>query len=442
MSLLLELTLRGSAAVLGIFVLDRSLAGRICASSRRLWWCILPLAFLVPWRIPMLSALGRLPPVIEFLDQPQIEIPAGAQAAATNGMNRTTLGLGIWLAGALAYVVIVVIQTRRACRRWSRERLSTDHPLLELLEDCKAEADVTAPIGLVVSNSVSSPAIMGWLRPRILLPESLAAAAPALVLRPIFLHELAHFRCYDVPFNWLLTLVRAIHWFNPLAHLGAVSWTHFREEAADEAAVKWMRNDSAMVYGDALVHSLRHCRGASAPFGSIAIVESVQQLKKRIFMINHFQDKSPCALLAGILSLLLAAVVGSVSAQAGGTAPSDPRMAVVALSQAWLQEIDGGRFQQSYDRSGTWFHHLCTPEEWASWMTKRSLNSGKCTQRQQVKEVRFETEPSGKTAGEWAYVEFASSFEKRGDSTELVVLKKEADGTWKVAGYAMGERKP
>src|SRR5208283_5422907 len=285
MSLLLELTLRGSAAVLGIFVLDRSLAGRICASSRRLWCCILPLAFLVPWRIPMLSALGRLPPVIEFLDQPQIEIPAGAQAAATNGMNRTTLGLGIWLAGALAYVVIVVIQTRRACRRWSRERLSTDHPLLELLEDCKAEADVTAPIGLVVSNSVSSPAIMGWLRPRILLPESLAAAAPALVLRPIFLHELAHFRCYDVPFNWLLTLVRAIHWFNPLAHLGAVSWTHFREEAADEAAVKWMRNDSAMVYGDALVHSLRHCRGASAPFGSIAIVESVQQLKKRIFMI-------------------------------------------------------------------------------------------------------------------------------------------------------------
>jgi beta-lactamase regulating signal transducer with metallopeptidase domain len=385
----------------------------------------------------MLPALGQLPPVSEFGNQLQIEIPAGVHSAAPHGMGSVTLGLEIWLVGALAYVAIVTIQTGRASRRWSRERLSTDHSLLELLENCKAEADVTAPIGLVVSNSVSSPAIMGWLRPRILLPESLAATAPAVVLRPIFLHELAHFRWYDVPFNWLLTLVRAIHWFNPLAHFGAISWAHFREEAADEAAVKWMRDDSAIAYGDALVRSLRQYRGTSVPFGSFAIGESVHRLKKRIYMINHYRDKSPRVLLTGIVSLLLAAVVCSISAGAAGSTPSDPRVAVVTISQTWLKEIDGGQFQQAYDYTGTYFHHICTAEEWISWRARDSINFGKCTQRQQVKDVRFDTEPSGKYAGEWAYVEFDSSFEKQGDKTQLVVLKKETDGIWKVAGYSI-----
>jgi hypothetical protein len=115
---------------------------------------------------------------------------------------------------------------------------------------------------------------------------------------------------------------------------------------------------------------------------------------------------------------------------------------VVAISQTWLTEIDGGQFQQSYDHAGTWFRQIASAEEWLSWMTKRAADEGKCTQRQQIKDVRFETETAGKYAGEWAYVDFASSFEKRGDRSELVILRTEKDGSWKVAGYAIGDRKP
>jgi beta-lactamase regulating signal transducer with metallopeptidase domain len=441
-SLLLELTLRGSVAALMIFLLDRTLAGRISGPSRRLWWCFIPLAFLVPLRIPVFRVLGHLPPMTGSRNHASIEFPAGATAATKAGMEGVPLEMDIWLAGVFAYVAAVGIQTARASRLWSRKRLSTDHSLLELLEDCKAETGVTAPIGLVVSSSVPSPAILGWLRPRILLPESLVAAASTAELRPILLHELAHFRWYDVPFNWLLTLVRAVHWFNPLAHFSAISWTRFREEAADEAAVKWMRDDSAIAYGDALVRSLRQYSGASAPFGSLAIVESVHHLKRRICMINHYRDKSPRVLLTGIVSLLLAAVVFSISARAADSTSSGPKAAVVAISQTWLKEIDSGQYQQAYDYTGVWFHHLVAAEEWIPWMIRDSVNLGKCTQRQQVKEVVFKTDPKGPFEGEWAYVEFESSFGNKGNKTQLVVLKKEADGIWKVAGYSIGDRKP
>lgn len=442
MNLLLELTLRGSAAALIILVFDRAFAGRISGPSRRLWWCFLPLAFLVPLHVAMLPALGHLPPLGNLRNQQQIEIPNGADAAPKIGTGGAALEVGIWLAGAFLYIAIVAIQTGRASRRWSGRRLSTDHSLLELLEDCKAEAGVTAPIGVVVSESVSFPAIMGWLRPRILLPESLSTDASAAVLRPILLHELAHFRWYDVPFNWLLTLVRAIHWFNPLAHFGAISWTRFREEAADEAAVSWMRGDSAMAYGDALVRSLRQYRGTSVPFGSFAIFESVHHLKKRIYMINHHQDKSPRALLTGIVSLLLTAVVCSISARASDGTSSDPRAAVVAISQTWLKEIDGGQYQKAYDYTGAWFHHLVTAEEWIPWQIRDSANLGKCTRRQQINDVVFRTETKAPYDGEWAYVTFESSFEKQPRKFQLVVLRKEADGIWRVAGNSIGDSEP
>jgi beta-lactamase regulating signal transducer with metallopeptidase domain len=440
---LLDLTLRGSAATLILLALDALLAGRVGGPSRRVWWSLLPLAFLVPVHIPAFPALGRIQAAAQVRDLPRMLVPQEHGLIASAARHRVSLPFAVWLAGALAYGAFVAIQTVRASRRWSRERLSTDSKVLELLEDCKREAGVTAPIGVVVSKSVSSPAILGWLRPRILLPEPFVAISSADELRPILLHELAHFRWCDVPFNWLLTLVRAVHWFNPLSHIGAVSWTRFREEAADETAVAWMRDKPESAYGDALMRSLRECHGSSVPFGSLAIVESVEHLKKRITMINRYQDKAPRILLTGVVSVLLAAFLGSISARAADDLYPDPKAAVIAISRTWLEHIDGEDYQLAYNGTGDWFHYLVSAEEWIPWMKKSVLEHGKCTKREVAKEVAFDTKPKGtKYEGEWATVVFKTTFEKGPVKTQLVSLKKESRGFWEVAGYSIGDWKP
>lgn len=442
MNTLLELTLRGSAATVIVLILEGLFAGRLRGPSRRVWWCFLPVAFLVPVHIPVLPALGRLQPPAAIRNFPQMVISRKNTVSPRAGIGWGSIEISIWLAGAFAYAAFVGIQTARVSRRWSRARLSTDHLLLELLERCKSEAGVTAPIGIVVSSSVPSPAILGWLRPRILLPESIAAASSSNRLRPILLHELAHFRWYDVPFNWLLTIVRAVHWFNPLAHIGSISWTRFREEAADEAAVTWMRDNSAGAYGDALVHSLRECHGSSVPYGSLAIVESVRHLKRRLFMINRFKDKAPRALLTVAVSLLLAGVVCSITARASDDLYPDPKAAVIAISHTWLDQIDNADYQLAYNGTGAWFHYLVSAEEWIPWMKREALKHGKSTERHLIKEVTFDTKPKGtKYEGEWATVVFKASFEKGPDKTQLVSLKKE-DGIWKVAGNSISDWKP
>jgi beta-lactamase regulating signal transducer with metallopeptidase domain len=443
MNTLLELTLRGSAAVLIVLVLDGLYASRLRGHSRRIWWCFPPVAFLVPFQIPVLPQYGHLGLQTKIGNLPPMVVPREAAAGSLAGIGWDSIEISIWLAGAFTYAAFVGIQTFRVSRKWSRERLSTDHSLLELLEQCKSEAGVTAPIGVVVSSSVSSPVILGWLRPRILLPQSAAAASSRGRLRPILLHELAHFRWYDVPFNWLLTVVRAVHWFNPLAHLGSIFWTRFREEAADESAVTWMEDTSGSAYGDALVHSLRECHGPSAPYGSLAIVESVHHLKRRIFMINQFKDKAPRGLLTGVVSILVAAVVCSISAKAADGLYPDPKAAVIAISRTWLEHIDNEDYQLAYNGTGDWFHYLVSAEEWTPWMKKNVLGHGKCTKREVAKEVTFETDPKGsRYEGEWTNVVFKSTFEKGPVKTQLVSLKKEKSGFWKIAGYSIDDWKP
>jgi beta-lactamase regulating signal transducer with metallopeptidase domain len=443
MSLLTELTLRGSAAVLIILVLERTLGGRISSPSRRLWWGVLPLAFLVPLRVPVFPALGRLPPVAEVRSPISLLAPLAPPVGGKRALGAGTLEIGLWLFGGFVYAAMVGVQTARATRRWSRERLSTEKALLHLLEGCKSESGVTVPVGLVVSSSVPSPAIMGWLRPRILLPESVATGTPASELRPILLHELAHLRSHDVPFNWLLTIVRAVHWFNPLAHLGAISWSRFREEAADEAAIRWMRDDSGAAYGEALVRSLRLHRRASAPFGSLAIIESVHHLKKRINMITRYKNKSPRLLLTGITLFSMAAVVCSISGKADDTTSSDPNVATVATAQRFLTELDDHRFEAVWNENTTRLQKVMgTESDYIALMekSKRSL-FGKCSERKLAADVLFKTDPEPNFKGDYAYLYFDSSFANNPvPQRELVILRKEADGTWKIDSWAYDDR--
>ena len=439
MSHLLELTLRGSAAVAMILLLERSLGSRICSRSRRFWWWVLPLAFLVPLRIPVFPALSRVPSALEIGKPPTPPTILPAMAAGKPVPQATNFVWALWIAGALAYGATAAVQTLRARWKWSREHPSHDLALAALLESCRAEAGVAAPVGLVVSSSVGSPAVMGWLRPRILLPESVAVGTPAAGLRPILLHELAHVRSRDIPFAWLLTLVRAVHWFNPMVHLGAIAWSRFREEAADEAAIRWMREESGAGYGEALLRSLRLRRHTAMPFGSLAIVESVNHLKKRIQMINRYENKSSRILVTAIGALSMLAVVASISAKADDDVSSDPAFTSVSAAQRFLKDVDGLRWDAVWkDATPRLQKFEGTEDAFIALMGKsKRAQFGKCLDRKLTALV-FRTDPEPAFKGDYAYLYFDASFENNPTpQREFAVFKKDADGSWKNDGWAV-----
>ncbi|MGA3171529.1 MAG: M56 family metallopeptidase [Chthoniobacteraceae bacterium] len=429
MSLLLTLTIRGSLAFLLVWALDVALAGRMRASGRRWWWMLVPLAWLVsiPLPIPHVERIA----IIRAINAPMAAMDAPATDDGGTPTNGASIWLWLWLAGAAIYLLAVVIQTRIALHRWSHERLSTDSALLDLLEDCKAEAGITAPLGLVVSERVSAPAILGWVRPRILIPKESALSREEL--RAVLFHELAHFRSLDMPCNWLFTLARAVHWFNPLAHLAFHAWARFREEAADEKAMAWMKESSGATYGQALLHAIKQANAMAMPFGALAIGESIHNLKRRISMINRYQTKSPCLILAATVATLIAALflVQPIQAGDGATQTAVPAM------KTWLHEIDQGQYAQSWTDASPFFKKAITSDGWVAASKSVRDPLGQCTSRV-LASALHQTDvpgPTGVIKGDFVVAQFRSTFQNLAYAVETVSFEKIPDGSWKAAGY-------
>ncbi|MDR0353640.1 MAG: DUF4019 domain-containing protein [Opitutaceae bacterium] len=448
MSLLFILTLRGAFLSAVVWLLETALRPRMRAGGRRFWWMLVPMGFLlpagfavsVPVARPLFAAAGR---AAEFLHNPGaflMATPPASQRFAEAGVfsRPDVLVTGIWLFGVVLYLGIVVVRTVAASRRWARLRLCTDAALLDLLEDCKVCAGVTAPIGLVVSESISAPALLGWLRPRILLPASLASALPPENLRVLFLHELAHFRAFDIPLHWLHTLARAVHWFNPLAHLSARRWLRFREEAADERVIGWLQEPGrADAYSETLLRVLKPGHSFPVSLGALALGESTKNLKQRMIMITNYTQRTPHSVLAVLVALILA--TGSSFLPARGQ-PSDeePASPAIPAMKDWLAGIDAGQYAQSWDAAATFFKMTISREKWETALkgVRAPLSALKSRQAFMTQELTEIPAPDGsKKKGDYAIVVFKTSFKNAASAIETVTFEKESDGAWRAVGY-------
>jgi len=195
-----------------------------------------------------------------------------------------------------------------------RMRDTTEHfrdagtkTMLELLEDCKQAMGVRTIVGLAFTGQVQSPSLFGCLRPRILLPEHLADRIPLEELRCIFLHELAHLKRGDLWLSWLVAVLQALHWFNPLIWWAFARMRADRDAASDALALRRMPDGGSERYADTIVNLLEsYIRSRRLPVVA-AIVENRTQIERRLTRITQFKPPSRIAsLLAAALVTLLA----------------------------------------------------------------------------------------------------------------------------------------
>lgn len=446
---LLDLTLRGSAAFLIVWAVDALLAARMQARWRRLWWLLVPIVFLFPWKVPVIPAQA-VPDFVPPMFARAVPVVEGQPASLSYEAPLVSLAgvvWAVWLTGAAGSAGILFVRTVRGGRRWAGLRFSTEARLLGLLEDCKMQSGITAPIGLVVAREVEAPAIVGWLRPRILLPSAFAAEAAEGRVRHVILHELAHFRYLDVPAGWLFAAVRCVHWFNPLAYLAENRWAAFREEAADENAIRWSRQAAPAAYGETLLSFVR-TEPATPVVGVLAIGETFSHLKHRIDMITRHAQRNPKPTLAVVLSLIVAALAtlqaqpAAEPAGANADAPAAAKSAATAAMSKWLGSIDEGKYAVSWDESAASFQKALTSEQWVAALTAVRTPLGALESRKLVSSV-LQTGvplPNGQMMkGEFVIAQFDASFANLKYAVETVTFEKQG-GDWKAAGYFIKPR--
>jgi beta-lactamase regulating signal transducer with metallopeptidase domain/uncharacterized GH25 family protein len=226
---------------------------------------------------------------------------------------------GVWLAGMVVFAGTVAFQFLTFRRQLSRASAVSDFSLLELLDECRGEFRLTRRIELMETDVVTSPALYGLMRPRLLLPRGLVVKFTARELRYVFLHELAHVKRRDLWLNWLVTALQIIHWFNPVVWLGFARLRADRELACDEMALVRLGETAGTSYGETIIRLLEGMSLPRAVPGLIGILEDKKQMRRRILMIAKFRKPGAWSALAAIL-VGVVGVAALTDAQTGGPA--------------------------------------------------------------------------------------------------------------------------
>jgi beta-lactamase regulating signal transducer with metallopeptidase domain len=194
-------------------------------------------------RDALLNPVGNGQTVIGFAQGPT----AGSQNASGLFMLVTWL----WVAG------VAVLSMRMAAGCWRIGRLhklalASNVSAWQLAADrLAARLYLRRAVHVVETTLVDTPAVVGWLKPVMLLPvAALAGLSPAQV-EAILAHELAHVRRHDFYVNLVQTIAETLLFYHPAVWWLSARIRAEREHACDDTALA-MCGDRGL-YADALV---------------------------------------------------------------------------------------------------------------------------------------------------------------------------------------------
>jgi beta-lactamase regulating signal transducer with metallopeptidase domain/Tol biopolymer transport system component len=221
---------------------------------------------------------------------------------------RASLSL-LWLAGALVLLSRVILFPLRLNALLAKHETAPAPALFEVLEQAKRVIGINKVLPIIQSRAVKSPALMGFIRPWLLLPEGMVDRFTTQELRFVLLHELAHLKRRDIAMNWLMTLLQILHWFNPLVWVAFSRMRADRELACDAIALSHAKAGEHKSYGQAIIKLLEDFTPPAPVTGLVGILEDKRQMKRRMLMIGQF-DRNP---KRSALALLLVVAISLVT---------------------------------------------------------------------------------------------------------------------------------
>lgn len=331
---LLKTSLLGSLAILAMLVLKPLWRERYRAKTRCWLWLALAAFLLLPVDFSVKNAPVQAEPPKDYTlfvgtDKTAIQStdnlfgdmaeksgqsPAAVrdtiiQRPVTNPEQKTTRYIPVttilfygYLAGAAAFLLYQGVSYalfRRTVRRWKRDVARADYAAM--LSDTARDLGVSAP-EMIVCEAISTPAVTGLLRPRLLLPHE---RYDVQELRYILRHELCHLKRRDMLLKLVLLAANAMHWFNPVVYLMLRQADEDIELACDSAATDDLDRAERAAYSRTLlaaVQSSVRALPATTCFGG-----TVERLKRRITNVLGAQKKRGLGVVALVLALTLTA---------------------------------------------------------------------------------------------------------------------------------------
>ncbi|MFB3169998.1 M56 family metallopeptidase [Neobacillus sp. 179-C4.2 HS] len=247
----------------------------------------------------------------------QTEIPFEKQKEEP--ISLYSIALYIWLTGIILLSFVTCLLNRQLYQYIQQQPAITDKRIINIFENSKQSMSVQQNIPLLHAGKISSPTVLGFFRPRILLSNVYSNQLTDQQLRHIFYHELAHIKRRDIAANWLMHSLLILNWFNPILWYAYVCMREDQELACDAYALTFMEEEEKISYGYTIISLLEHYSNYYQTPSLANLSRNKRTLKRRIFMIKRFQKKSYGWSILGIVAVLIISSVSLLNAQADGS---------------------------------------------------------------------------------------------------------------------------
>jgi beta-lactamase regulating signal transducer with metallopeptidase domain len=286
---MLQCSIRMSIPALIYIAITPLLNKRYTAKWCYYMWLIIIMGYILPFK-----------PHFHFVYEPSFlsrinQITSGILGENVSSDNLTVLGYQIgksdfvyqaarilWILGVIIFISYHTMKHRhfvKMVNRWSKT--ITEIQVLDMVQRLQSELNISRRAELKLCSFISSPMMIGLIRPVILLP-SLSISADEL--RYILKHEMIHFKRKDLWYKSLVMFATAIHWFNPLIYIIAKKIAIKCEISCDADVVKNNNMNQRQEYCEAIIGVIKNQSGVQTAF-STCFYGSGKELKNRIFSI-------------------------------------------------------------------------------------------------------------------------------------------------------------
>nr|WP_212760584.1 M56 family metallopeptidase [Bacillus thuringiensis] len=227
-----------------------------------------------------------------------------------------TVCICIWLTGVILLSVATFVMNRRVLLYIKKQPVITDEKIVQIFEKCKQSMSVQRNIPLLVSGKVSSPTVLGFIKPKLLLSTVHMKILDEQQLRYIFHHELAHIKRRDVGVNWLMHGLLILNWFNPILWYAYSCMREDQELACDALALTYIDSEEQIAYGHTIISLLEHYSSYYQVPSMANFSKNKRMLKRRILMIKKFKKNSYRWSALGAVAVIAVSSVSLLNARA------------------------------------------------------------------------------------------------------------------------------
>ena len=191
----------------------------------------------------------------------------------------------LWVLGMSMSAIMLLLGNILLNRRVNKALKLEDSTVRLILMKCKRRLQITKKIEIRLHSRNVSPCIYGIRTPKILVSEEFLQNSSE-VIENVFLHELSHYKRKDMLTNYILLMMTAIHWFNPLVYGFFKKIRQEMELATDEIALSRMEEQEKKQYGRTLIDLLQTYETEKVATKLLCMTDDNKNMERRIRKIK------------------------------------------------------------------------------------------------------------------------------------------------------------